>query len=260
MALHDSTYIPLDPKLFTDGNELTNLKSYVLRQLGWPLIRVEITEEQLTDAILDAIQLYHEYAAMEYELRVIPVIGSVSQLPDDINSKFISEVIFERSYFDSISAAMGASDSMADLGGVMSLDQLSGGTSAVANFDIAQYYMYMQQLEDFKKTVGLQQTWRIFGREIHLYPAARTFSRIGIVYKPMMSEAEAEQSQWIKKYSVAGAMMIVGRIRSKLSGFSSTGATISADGEAMKSEARTELDKLELALQGMGMPMPIMQG
>ena len=53
--------------------------------------------------------------------------------------------------------------------------------------------------------------------------------------------------------------MVVGRIRSKLGGFSSTGTNIAVDGEAMKTEAQAQIDKLEERLLTLGIPMPILK-
>ena len=260
MALGDSTFIDQDPSLYVDNDELSVLKKYVLRKLGWPLIRVEITDEQLVDAILDAVQVYHEYAAIDYQIeRVNPSTGNVIDIPDHINGKFIVDVLFQRDYFDSLSAGLGAMGYAETMGGVLPYDA-SGRSPIVGNFDLAQYYLYLQHMEDFKKLVGITRQWEAFGRKIHLYPATMVQKEVGILYKPMLNEGSAGQSKWIKDYAVAGAQMTVGIIRSKLGGFSSTGANLSVDGEAMKSEARAQLDKLEESIKtGGGIPMPFLQ-
>lgn len=259
MALGDSTYIPLDPKLFNDNNELSNMKSYILRQLGWPLIRVEITEDQLVDCILDAVQCYHEYVANDYALKIVEgFVGNIIDIPEDINPKFIVDILFEKNYFDMMLEGLSVGNPEDILGGIMPMDIM---TSEVASneFDIAQYYMYLQYVEDFKRVAGIKFGFQILKNQIHVYPSSKQFTRIGILYKPMITEREAEQSIWIKKYAVAKAKLIVGTIRSKLSGFSSTGANISADGEAMKSEAREDIAALEEKLQNLGIPMPFIQ-
>lgn len=259
MPLGDTTYIEQDPKVYNDNNELTKLKGYVLRQLGWPLIRVEMTDDQLVDCILDAVQLYQEYAAIDYDLRVVTPSANIVTIPDDINPKFIVDVIFYRDYMDSLASGFGTGGYEEALGGVLPFDQ-SGRSPIVTKFNIAEYYMYVQHMEDFKKIVGIKRTFRIINDQIHLYPATQAWNEVGILYKPMISEETAEQSQWIKQYSTARAKKIVGIIRSKLSGFSSTGINIAADGESMKAEAQAEIDKLEEGLKnGLGMPMPLIQ-
>jgi len=259
MPIGDSTFIPLNPQLFNDNNELSNFKSYILRQLGWPLIRVEITEEQLMDCILDAVQLYHEYAASDYDVRVISgFAGNQVDIPMDINPKFILDVIFERDYYDTMSAGLGAMGYEETLGGVLPYN-ISGRSALVQDFDIAGYYLYLQHMEDFKKMLGIRNYFEVIGNKIHLFPATVSYSRVGIIYKPMMNEQKIENEMWVKKYAIAKAKMIVGTIRSKLGGFSSTGTNIAVDGEAMKSEAQAEIDKLEEKLQFLGVPMPIMQ-
>ena len=259
MALGSSTFIAQDPTIYNDNSELSNLKLYVLRKLGWPLIRVEMTEDQLVDCILDAVSVYHEWAAMDYNVEIVTPVGNKVTLPDHIRSKFVVDVLFERDYFDTLSGGLGAMGYEESLGGVVPYD-MSGKSQLTQNFDIAQYYLYMQHMEDFKKLVGVKKSFGIFNGDIHLYPQGVRHSRVGIVYKPMADESYAEQSMWIKKYSVAGAKIVVGTIRSKLGGFSSTGTNIAVDGGEMKSEGREDIVALEESIKTMGVPMPIIQG
>lgn len=259
MALGDSTYIAQDPTLYNDANQLSTFKNYILRQLGWPLIRVEITDDQLIDCILDAVQFYHEYAAMDYDLYIVSPVGNVAQIPATINPKFIVDIVFYRDYMDSMASGFGTGGYEETLGGVLPFDQ-SGRSPLVTNFNIGEYYMYLQHLEDFKRIVGVERSYEIFAKEIHLYPASSNWQEVGILYKPMVSENDAMHSVWTKQYATARAKKIVGIIRSKLSGFSSTGVNIAADGEAMKTEAQAEIERLEESLKtGGGIPMPIMQ-
>jgi hypothetical protein len=66
------------------------LKDYILRQLGAPVINIEITEDQLDDAIDNALELYMQRAYSGVKERYIPlqlVEGQQSyQLPYDVFS------------------------------------------------------------------------------------------------------------------------------------------------------------------------------
>jgi hypothetical protein len=260
MALGDSNFIPLDPQLFNDNNELSKLKNYILRQLGWPLIRVEITEEQLVDSIVDAVQVYHEYAAIDYNMEVVPtVIGNIVDIPSHINQEYILDVIFERDYYDSFSSGLSAMGFQEVLGGVLPY-ALSGSASLIKDFDIAGYFLYQQHMEDFKKMIGIRDYFEIINGKIHLMPANRIYKKIGIIYKGMLTEKRIEQIPWIKKYAVAKASIIVGTIRSKLGGFSSTGTNIAVDGADLISRGREDVNTLEEKLNFLGVPMPFIQG
>lgn len=258
MPLGDSTYIPQDPKYFVDNNEMTNLSKYILRQLGWPLIRVEITPEQLIDSIIDAVQMYQDYAAYDYNVEIVNVVGHKAQIPSHIRPSMIANILYPRDYFDSFTSGLNMVGYEEALGGVIPY-AVVGSHPLIDKFDMAEYYLYLQKLEDFKKIISVPRSYDILNKEIHLYPDGVIWTYVGIIYKPVLPESEAEQIQWIKQYSLAKAQMVVGRIRSKLGGFSSTGTNIAVDGEAMKTEAQAQIDKLEERLLTLGIPMPILK-
>ena len=259
MALGDTGFVPLDPTLFNDKDELSQLKNYILRRLGWPLIRVEITEDQLVDCILDAVREYHEWAAMDYASEIVTVPGgNTVEIPEHIKSDDIVDIIFERDYYDSLASGMGMMGFDETLGGVLPYS-LSGRSSLIKDFDIAGYYLYLRHMEDFKKALGIRDYFEIIDRKIRLFPANRRYKNIGILYKPMLTETDAEQINWIRKYSLALAMVTVGTIRSKLGGFSSTGTNIAVDGADMISRGNEAITKLEEDIKLRGIPMPFIQ-
>jgi len=258
MTILDKTsYIPLDPELYKDNTELSKIKNYILRQLGWPLIRVTLTDDMLYDAIIDALQKYTEYAAIEYNMEVVPVNGSQVEIPSHIRKSSIVDILFESDYFDSL--AVGALVMDYDmLGGVPALTSYNNPMSD--NFDITSYYMYMQKLEDIKKIFGMKKTYEVLNDTIHLYPATAYFNKVGILYKPTTDDASVTQIPWIREYATEKARYVQGTIRARLSGVSSTGANLTSDADAMKSEAVTKMDKLEEKLLLIGVPMPFLQG
>jgi len=43
-------------------NTLDDLYGWVRRQLGWPIVKVELTDDQIHDCIISALDLYLKYA------------------------------------------------------------------------------------------------------------------------------------------------------------------------------------------------------
>jgi hypothetical protein len=255
--LDKTSYIPLDPELYKDNTELNKIKNYILRQLGWPLIRVTLTDEMLYDAIIDALQKYTEYAAIEYNMDIVVPNGNIVELPSHIRKGSVVDILFESDYFDSL--AIGALTLDYDmLGGVPALTTYNNPMSN--DFDITSYYMYMQKLEDIKRIFGLKKTFEIINGVVHLYPSTTSFNRVGILYKPVEDDASVTQIPWIREYATEKARYVQGTIRARLSGVSSTGANLTNDAEAMKTEAQTKIDKLEEKLLQIGVPMPFIQG
>lgn len=268
----------------------SNLKNYILHNLGYPSVRVELTEEQIIECIIDALTLFTKHCGeIEYKLIVANPTGqNFVEIPDDpdyqsfptpdpdpfnptppsndtnvkLRATSIIDVVFSATTLDRLGKALmtgGLAGGFEDYSLPLN-SYLSGGSSYISDFDITSYYLYMQKLEDFKNTIGLKQTWEILNNKIYLYPADYSWDDpIGILYKPAVTEEYAEQETWIKEYALARAKIILGRIRSKLSGFNSGGMNIAADGESLISEGREDVATLKEQLMSMSAVMPFGQ-
>jgi len=276
------------------GDGYGNLKNYILMNLGYPIVRVELTEKQIIQCIIDALTLYTKYCGeIEYKMIVAyPQNGNnYVEIPDDpdynefptqkehdpfndpndqptiitkpkLKHTSIVDVIFSNNTLDRLGKALftgGLTGGFDDY--VLPLNNyLSAGSSYISDFDITNYYLYVQKLEDFKKAMGMKQTWEIINNKIYLYPADfHWYEPVGIIYKPAVTEEMAEQENWIKEYALARAKIILGRIRAKLSGFNSGGINIAADGESLISEGREEANALKEQLMSMSAVMPFIQ-
>ena len=69
-----------------------NMKDWVLRQLGYPLIQVEITEDQLDDCINDSVEEFTKYVIQEQKFLALNLEEYPSTsgytLPDNVQSIF----------------------------------------------------------------------------------------------------------------------------------------------------------------------------
>ena len=271
-------------------NGYKNLKNYILLNLGYPLVRVELTDHHINQCIIDAITYYTKYGfdAIEYKYIIAyPNGDGTVDLPDDpdyqnmpavpadpfnnpnpepvtikLKTSSIVDVIFFSTTLDRLAKALftgGLAGGFEDY--VIPLSNyVSGDSSVLDSFDITNYYLYTMKLEDFKKAVGVNQTWEILNDKIQLYPKDfRWNDPVGILYKPAITEAMAEQEMWIKNFALACAKTMLGRIRLKLSGFNSGGINIAADGESLLSEGKEEKEKLLEELKFMGPPLPFGQ-
>lgn len=254
-------YINQDVNDTSYQNRYTVLKQYILHNLGFPLIRVELTEEHLLTAIIDAVTMYHRYAVIDYNFRWISGVTNPFPLPHDINKEMMVDVIFAGGFFDNLGAGLATGGFVGEFeGSVIPIFNTQGTLNIVNNFNLAQYYSYLQKLEDVKRIVGLDQLWEIINDKVYCFPKSNPLTGgVGLIYKGKLTDSENEENIWIKKYALARAKMILGTIRSKLSGITSAGINIAADGEALKSEAKEEITALETRLDTMGRPMPILQ-
>ena len=236
-------------------NRFQNIKDYILLSFGYPLVRIELTNEHIKMAIIEAVTLYYQNAALDADLREVMVSGNQAEIPSDINPRHILDVIFEKQTLDNFARGFGIQ--VSDDLGIYTLGDAS--RSPLFNFDYVRYYQYLEKLEDFKRITGTRPEWNIVNKEIHLSPRNITTSRLGILYKSMPTDNDLDQLTWIKQYATARAKHILGTIRSKMSGFQASNVNIAVDGADLKSEAKEEMEKLRTELDGMRMPLGLMQ-
>lgn len=249
-----------DPQYY--GNDFKNIKNYILTSLGYPIIKVELTEEMLNNAIISAIHLFYEYEATSMKMTMLTIdADNTCVIPADIDKDDIRDVIVDTK--NNISSGAGVGN---ELSGLVTLGATTYSVPSffhdfVANFDIANYYMYLQYLEDYKKIMGIQYRWEVIDGKIHLFPKNFTFQYAAILSSdyPLLSDAQNEF--WIKEYALAKSMYTLGIIRSKISGMQiSGGMNAGASGEQMLTEGKEKMAALTEELKTLRrLPLPIMQ-
>lgn len=237
----------------------TDLKNHILMSLGWPVVRIELTDNHINLAIIDAITRYYDRAAHDLDMRVVEVNhnDNTVTVPEDIRISRIENVVFPLELVDTFARGMMVTGTEDALGKYIIPSPT--WNKVLEGFDMIGYYMFLMKLEDFKKIVGMDRHWDMVNEKIHLYPADFDYTEVGIVYKSVKSDIDYENTVWIKDWALAKAKHMLGSIRAKMSGFQTAGGNISADGEALKTEAKEEMAALETKLDQLQKPLPFMQ-
>lgn len=232
-----------------------NIRNRILRNLGHPMVRVELMTENIHEAILEAIQKYYEYSALEYGFRIVATSGAGSVvIPDDIHPKRIVDVIFET---DGDSYTFGNVGDMAQIGWGY---QQPTFNDFVQDFDITKYYMYTQQIQDMKKILQIQRHWTISNNTIELFPKDNnSASKVGILYGEVPDLREIENEEWIKDFALAKCKIMLGEVREKLASASGAGGNLALNGSQLKGEGKAEVDELKTELKFRQRPLPIEQ-
>ena len=70
-------------------------KSYIRRRLGYPVVNIEITDDQIQDAIDDAVQLFYEnhYDGLDVGFIVLPVTKGIQEYTLSANIQEVCQVI-----------------------------------------------------------------------------------------------------------------------------------------------------------------------
>ena len=214
------------------------IKNFILRRLGYPVVKVYLTEEQLDDCIWESMNRYFEFRGddMLKESYISGIAGQGTYtLPATIDPHNIHQVIFK------------PTDPLMSLTGVMQdvyllyYLQNAGGAS---NF-IVDYWMALASYEEYQRVLGTQPHYTLInGNQIKLDPIPQTGFMIGIRYMDIYDEATIESNRWMRLYALAIAKQIEGEIRSKFSTFQAGSGEVSLNGDTLKQEGQTERDTL----------------
>jgi hypothetical protein len=234
------------------GDVFKNIKEYILTSLGYPVIKVELTEEMLNNAILAAANLFYDYEATYTKLVMLTIntTDNTCVIPPEIDYDDIKDVIVDTK--NNISSGAGVGN---ELSGLVTLGASTYSIPSffhdfVANFDLVNYYLYVQYLEDYKKIMGIQISWQIIDDKIHLFPKNFQFQRAAIMMNDFPKLENLEQEDWIKQYALAKSMHTLGIIRSRISGMQfSGGMTSGGSADMMFNEGKEQMAALKEELK-----------
>jgi hypothetical protein len=213
------------------------IKNFIMGRMGYPRVKVYITEEQLDDCIWEAMSFYFEYRddiIRESYISGTAYVGEYT-LPPTIVPKYIHNVIFK------------PTDPLFSLTGVMQdvyLLYYLQNAGGAANF-IVDYWMTLANYKEYERVLGNQPHWEIInGNVLKLDPTPSIDFQIGIRYMALPDETTIENTRWIRLFALACAKQVEGEIREKFSTLQAGSGEISLNGAALKAEAEVEKQRL----------------
>lgn len=254
------------------------IQLWILRYLGAPLVKVELTQAHLDDCIEDAKRWF---TAKKGQKRILyfDVSPGVSEytLPADV--EVVLDVAFAsvggQTATQVISAGFGAGFGGVDIFGglVMGAGGFSiaayGFTYTAAPGPLSSWVQYLQYLEQFGRIFSSELDWsqekigdyvkiRLF--PVQGYPSGKLF----VEYKSNMftvSQLSERDHDLLKRFALVVAKERLGRVRSKYpGGYPTAQGTVDLDGATLLDEALTEKEKLEAEIFDSGFPMGFMLG
>jgi hypothetical protein len=234
------------------------LKGYIMQSLGYPLVRVELTESMLAQSIHDALAIYFKYSPdvtwTGFEVLDLDADGQAT-LPTHIVSSLIKDVVFPQNsnafgFVNPIDEGLYATLPMA------SFIKINGGT-----LELGHYYQARQQLEDANKITGRSKSWEHINGKLQVFPTRLTGEtrQIGVLYGSIPDPIDLESDDFVRAYAVASAKIILGTIRRKFSGFAAAGGNGTADGSDLISEGKTDQETLKTSAKAGRPAIPILQ-
>lgn len=239
--------------------EMTNefvvaTKRYILTELGYPNVEVELCDEHLDNAIRNAISDFARWnvmGTMKY-WRFAPM-RDVAEYPLPEDLKVVRDVTVMR---------------LADWDGIFDSDVLVNPlylkNSKEAYQDILTFWLSEAAFETWKRTYGLDVSWDIIGANeyIRIYPTPRNDRSViikgscHVCLENITERHLGTKDRLFRDLSLSYAKRTLGRIRGKYpAGINTSQGTVQLDGDTLLGEAREEIQTAQDELKKSGKPL-----
>ena len=235
-------------------NTRANLKNYCLRRLGYPVIKINVSDDQIEDRLDDAFDFFNEFHYdstarffHKYQITETDVANQYLTIPNEIthirrilplsSDSSNSEAIFDPVYqmhmndFLSFSSAGGSLQTLFILKQHMKMMdmQLNGAQQEI---DFSRYEHQLRLRVDWSKDISVGQ-WIIVDAERLLLDPDDDYTSASDVYN----------DQFLKEYATALIKLQWGQNLSKFDGVQLPGG-VTYNGERITSEAKEDLQRI----------------
>ena len=234
------------------------LIQWMLRRLGAPLLKVELTEEHLRDNISDA---RHWFAAKKGFKRFfkfdIQAAKNEYELPKDVD--VVIDVVFSYDPLDLTILAFPYWIPQENGQIPYSVFNVAGASGGI----YSNYVQVLQYIEQAKRVLSQESDWRQEDRMLQIFP---TPSKQGVAiveytsHTVVIQELSERDHELVKRYALAKAKEDLGRIRSKFDNYPTAQGTVTMDGAALLEEARNDYEKLDEEIALSAGPMGFLVG
>lgn len=244
------------PFVLKDDEEL---QQWILRRLGAPLLKVELTADHLHDNIEDAKRWF---AAKKGWRRFygFDVVASVSEYPLPKDVDVVLDVVFAYDPLDLSILAYPYWLPPENNQIPYSVFNVAGGSGGL----YSNYTQVMQFIEVAKRTLSAEADWRQENDKLQLFPNPTRSGKAIVEYNSHQINATIELSErdhgLLKRYALAMAKLDLGRIRSKFDNYPTAQGTTTMDGVALLQEAREDVEKLDEEIGESAKPMAFLTG
>jgi hypothetical protein len=231
------------------------MKQWVLRRMGAPLLRVEITDDQLDDCIENAKRWFSAKKGVKRQAIMAVTSGQPEyDLPDEVD--VVLDVAFATSPMD-ISLIFSP---------FMLIDEKVPYDVFAAPGSAGLYSSFTQTLqyvEMAKRILSADADWRQEGRKLQLFPCPRVDLAVVIDFKThcvTVEQLNERDHDLVKRFAYNEARFYVARVRTKYADYPTAQGTATLDGEKLMEEYSAELERLEDEISLSGFPIGILTG
>lgn len=220
------------------------IKDYVYGMLGFPVIKVELTDFQIKLCIDEAVSKLEYHAPMwmtQYAVFNTSASVNVYELPPAIMNN-LTDVWYKKNLF-----TLGATPGSLEYDFAI---MFFTNTGLFNNYNVSQYMLMQMYLKQISKVLGMGSSWNIVnGKYLQLYPVPDSSESVIIEFRAMDPETiHPMYKNWIQRYSLACAKGILGKVRGKFKTLPGPSGGSQLDGETLTRESADEKEKLEQEL------------
>ena len=234
------------------------LQQWLLRRLGAPLLKVELTADHLHDNIEDAKRWFAAKKGWRRFFTMNTIAGKGSY-PLPLDCDVVIDVAF--SYNPTDLAFLALPYWVPGENG-----QIPYSVFNVAGHSGGMYSSYMQTLqyiESAKKVLSAEQDWRQENHDLLIFPQPNRSAVVIVEYTShtvVVNDMTERDHEILKRYALAMAKRDLGRIRSKFDSYPTAQGTVTMDGPALLEEANAEIEKLTEEIADSAMPIGFLVG
>jgi len=234
------------------------LKQYILRRLRRAFLQVELTEDDLDDALDQARRWFAAKKGVKKNVLADFFSGTTQYALDDITND-IDTVL-------DVSFPVPAMDISLIFSPYILQDEKVPYDVFAAPSSMGLYSSYTQTIQyvaTAKRILNAEADWRQEGRDLIIFPIPKNNGQMRIEYKShnfTIEQLSERDHDLVKRYALAFAKRDVAETRSKYAGFPGAQGETTLNGAAMKQEVQAELETLEKEIAQSAYPMGYLVG
>ena len=219
----------------------TYIKDYVLGMLGFPIVRVELTEFQIKQCVQEAVSKLNYHAPL-WSLQYASFDASAGQNIYEIPLYMLhnlENVIYRKTLL-----------TIAAQAGTLEFDffiKYFQDNFLFGDMQVGEFYLLQQTLEMYRKILSQAGGFNIVGgKYLQIYPSpAITPERVILEYRAFDSNTiQPAYLNWAQRYALAVAKGVLGQIRGKFNSVPSPAGGAALNGQQLLSESQQEKQAL----------------
>lgn len=231
------------------------LLKWMLRRLGAPLLKVELTQCHFEDNISDAKHWFSAKKGVKRQMVFATEPGKVEyKLPDEVDT--VLDVAFSVPPLD-ISTVFYP---FATQGESIPYNAFMAPGSGGLYSSYTQTLMYV---ETAKRILGAEPDWRQEGRLLYLFPVPKNANGVWMDYKAnilTIEQLNERDHDLVKRYALAKARLDLAEIRGKYDAYPGAQGSTTLNASTLKQTGEAEIEKLEEEIILSGYPLGFQTG